>query len=124
MVGLVLSGLSYTLLPLTGHSLPLALAGLFRHLSCLSSSPSSLLTSLFTEILPGARATMMSVRPGSQRHWADGRRTDWRGGVAGPEGWRRPGLVSSRHHWPGPGLADVGTAWLARSEPLLHPALS
>jgi DHA1 family inner membrane transport protein len=59
MAGLVLSGLSYVLLPLTGHSLPLALAGLF---AIFLSFEFTIVTaySLFTEILPGARATMMS----------------------------------------------------------------
>jgi DHA1 family inner membrane transport protein len=59
MAGLVLSALSYALLPLTGHSLPLALAGLF---AIFLSFEFTIVTaySLFTEILPGARATMMS----------------------------------------------------------------
>ena len=57
--GLALSGLSYALLPLTGSSLPLALAGLF---AIFLSVEFTIVTafSLFTEILPGARATMMS----------------------------------------------------------------
>jgi DHA1 family inner membrane transport protein len=57
--GLALTGLSYALLPLTGRSLPLALAGLF---AIFLSFEFTIVTaySLFTEILPGARATMMS----------------------------------------------------------------
>lgn len=59
VVGLVLSAISYGLLPLIGHTLPLALASLFilffifefTIVSCLSIS---------TELLPGSRATMMS----------------------------------------------------------------
>jgi DHA1 family inner membrane transport protein len=59
IIGLVLSGLSYALLPLTGSSLPLALGGLF---AIFLSFEFTIVTaySLFTEILPGARATMMS----------------------------------------------------------------
>jgi DHA1 family inner membrane transport protein len=59
MAGLVLSALSYALLPLTERSLPLALAGLF---AIFLSFEFTIVTaySLFTEILPGARATMMS----------------------------------------------------------------
>ncbi len=59
MTGLVLSGLSYALLPLTAHSLPLALAGLFAIFLCFEFTIVTAY-SLFTEILPGARATMMS----------------------------------------------------------------
>jgi len=59
VVGSILSALSYALLPLVGHTLPLALAGLFlTFLSFEFTIVTSL--SLFTEILPAARATMMS----------------------------------------------------------------
>lgn len=59
MVGLALSVLSYILLPLFGHTLPLALAGLFVvFLSFEFAVVTSI--SLTTEVLPGARATMMA----------------------------------------------------------------
>lgn len=59
VVGSILSALSYVLLSLVGRALPLALAGLFlTFLSFEFTIVTSL--SLFTEILPGARATMMS----------------------------------------------------------------
>jgi predicted MFS family arabinose efflux permease len=57
--GLFLSILSYILLPLIGHTLPLALAGLFLVFVTFEFTIVTAL-SLFTEILPGARATMMS----------------------------------------------------------------
>ena len=57
--GLLLSAASYALLPLIGHTLPLALVGLF---GVFLTFEFTIVTSisLFTEILPGARATMMS----------------------------------------------------------------
>jgi len=59
MAGFTLSTLSYLLLPLFGHTLPLALAGLF--VVFLSFEFAIVTTiSLATEVLPGARATMMS----------------------------------------------------------------
>jgi DHA1 family inner membrane transport protein len=59
LIGLVLSMSSYILLPLVAHSLSLALIGLFIvFLSFEFTIVTSL--SLFTEVLPGARATMMS----------------------------------------------------------------
>lgn len=57
--GLALSAASFTLLPLIGHSLPLALTGLFFVFITFEFTIVTAL-SLFTEILPGARATMMS----------------------------------------------------------------
>jgi predicted MFS family arabinose efflux permease len=57
--GLFLSILSYILLPLIGHTLPLALTGLFLVFITFEFTIVTAL-SLFTEILPGARATMMS----------------------------------------------------------------
>lgn len=59
MAGFTLSTLSYLLLPLFGHTLPLALTGLF--VVFLSFEFAIVTTiSLATEVLPGARATMMS----------------------------------------------------------------
>ena len=57
--GLALSGLSYSLLPLVGRTLPLALIGLFVTFLTFEFTIVTAF-SLFTEILPGARATMMS----------------------------------------------------------------
>ena len=59
-IGLALSALSYALLPWVGQTLPLALAGLFF---TFLSFEFTIVTafSLFTEILPDARATMMSA---------------------------------------------------------------
>ncbi len=60
MIALTLSALSYALLPLIGRTLPLALMGLFiTFLTFEFTIVTSL--SLFTEVLPGARATMMSA---------------------------------------------------------------
>jgi predicted MFS family arabinose efflux permease len=57
--GLTLSALSYLLLPLLGSTLPLALLGLF--LTFLTFEFTIVTSfSLFTEILPAARATMMA----------------------------------------------------------------
>jgi len=57
--GLVLSALSYILLPLVGHTLSLALIGLFIAFLTFEFTVVTGI-SLFTEILPDARATMMS----------------------------------------------------------------
>ena len=57
--GLVCSSLSYALLPLLGQSLPLALAGLFLTFITFEFSVVTSF-SLFTEVLPKARASMMS----------------------------------------------------------------
>lgn len=59
LTALVLSGLSYLLLPLVGRTLPLALMGLFLIFITFEFAIVTAI-SLFTEILPGARATMMS----------------------------------------------------------------
>jgi len=59
MASLALSALSYILLPWVGRTLPLALAGLFFLFLTVEFSIVTGL-SLFTEILPDARATMMS----------------------------------------------------------------
>ncbi len=59
LTGLVLSGLSYALLPLLGQSLPLALVGLFFTFITFEFTVVTSF-SLFTEVLPRARATMMS----------------------------------------------------------------
>jgi predicted MFS family arabinose efflux permease len=58
-IGLVLSALSYVLLPMVGHTLSLALIGLFIIFLTFEFTIVTAI-SLFTEILPGARATMMS----------------------------------------------------------------
>lgn len=58
-VGLVLCASSYVLLPMVGHTLPLALIGLFIIFLTFEFTIVTAI-SLFTEILPGARATMMS----------------------------------------------------------------
>jgi predicted MFS family arabinose efflux permease len=57
--GLVLTALSFILLPFLGSTLPLALAGLFFTFLTFEFAVVTGI-SLFTEILPGARATMMS----------------------------------------------------------------
>ena len=57
--GLVLAALSFILLPLVGITLPLALAGLFVTFLTFEFTVVTGI-SLFTEVLPGARATMMS----------------------------------------------------------------
>jgi predicted MFS family arabinose efflux permease len=58
--GLALSTLSYLLLPLLGQTLPLALSGLFIVFALFEFAVVTT-NSLATEVLPGARATMMSV---------------------------------------------------------------
>lgn len=62
--GLILSAGSYILLPFIGHTLPLALVGLFL---VFLTFEFTIVTSfsLFTEILPGARGTMMSFNVGT-----------------------------------------------------------
>jgi predicted MFS family arabinose efflux permease len=57
--GLALSALSYLLLPLLGHTLPLALLGLFIIFLTFEFAIVTTI-SLATEVLPGARATMMA----------------------------------------------------------------
>ncbi len=59
VAGLILSALSYILLPLMGRTLPLALMGLFVTFLTFEFTIVTAF-SLFTEILPNARATMMS----------------------------------------------------------------
>ncbi len=59
LLGLSLSGLSYALLPLAEHSLSLALTGLFAIFVTLEFTIVTAI-SLFTELQPGLRATMMS----------------------------------------------------------------
>ncbi len=59
VAGLILSALSYILLPLVGRTLPLALMGLFVTFLTFEFTIVTAF-SLFTEILPTARATMMS----------------------------------------------------------------
>jgi DHA1 family inner membrane transport protein len=59
LIGLILSALSYILLPLMGRSLWLGLAGLFVTFLTFEFTVVTSF-SLFSEILPGARATMMS----------------------------------------------------------------
>ncbi len=59
LLGLVLSALSYGLLPLIAHSLMLAIAGLFVLFLIFEFNAVSSL-SLSTELLPGSRATMMA----------------------------------------------------------------
>lgn len=59
LIGLTLSALSYTLLPLLGRTLWLGLAGLFVVFLTFEFTVVTSF-SLFSEILPGARATMMS----------------------------------------------------------------
>ncbi len=59
ITGMALSGLAYAVFPLTGQTFSLAMAGLFL---VFLASEFTIVTSLsfFTEILPDARATMMS----------------------------------------------------------------
>ena len=59
IVGLILSTLSYGLLPLIGHNLPAALTGLFLTFITFEFTIVTAF-SLFTEVLPRARGTMMS----------------------------------------------------------------
>jgi DHA1 family inner membrane transport protein len=59
IVGSILSALSYILLPMVGRTLPLALMGLFITFLAFEFTIVTAI-SLFTEILPAARATMMS----------------------------------------------------------------
>lgn len=59
LTGLIFSGLSYALLPFLGQSLPLALVGLFFTFITFEFTVVTSF-SLFTEVLPKARATMMS----------------------------------------------------------------
>jgi DHA1 family inner membrane transport protein len=59
IVGSILSALSYVLLPLVGRTLSLALVGLFVTFLTFEFTIVTAI-SLFTEILPAARATMMS----------------------------------------------------------------
>lgn len=59
VAGLILSALSYVLLPLVGRTLPLALIGLFFTFLTFEFTIVTAI-SLFTEILPAARAAMMS----------------------------------------------------------------
>jgi predicted MFS family arabinose efflux permease len=59
LIGLTLSALSYILLPLLGRTLWLGLAGLFVVFLTFEFTVVTSF-SLFSEILPGARATMMS----------------------------------------------------------------
>jgi len=58
-MGLILSGLGYAALPLAEQTLPLALVGLFLVFVTVEFSIVTSI-SLFTELLPDARATMMS----------------------------------------------------------------
>jgi DHA1 family inner membrane transport protein len=62
--GSILSALSYILLPLVGRTLPLALLGLFITFLVFEFTIVTAI-SLFTEILPAARATMMSSSVGA-----------------------------------------------------------
>jgi predicted MFS family arabinose efflux permease len=59
-IGLSLTILSYILLPLLGQTLPLALVGLFITFLCFEFTVVTNI-SLVTEVLPEARATMMSA---------------------------------------------------------------
>jgi predicted MFS family arabinose efflux permease len=59
-IGLTLTILSYILLPIIGQTLPLALVGLFIAFLCFEFTVVTNI-SLVTEILPEARATMMSA---------------------------------------------------------------
>jgi predicted MFS family arabinose efflux permease len=106
MTSLALSALSYVLLPLVGRrTLPLALAGLFFLFLTVEFS---IVTgfSLFTEILPDARATMMS---GIVATTSVGRMI---GALAGGPVWlagglTATGLVSAAIS----GLALISLAW-------------
>ena len=105
MASLALSALSYVLLPWVGRTLPLALAGLFFLFLTVEFS---IVTgfSLFTEILPDARATMMS---GIVATTSVGRMI---GALAGGPVWlagglTATGLVSAAIS----GLALISLAW-------------
>ncbi|MCP4344648.1 MAG: MFS transporter [Desulfobacterales bacterium] len=58
-IGLILSALCYAILPLSGHNLILALSALFAVFLTVEFAVVTSL-SFFTEVLPGARATMIS----------------------------------------------------------------
>lgn len=58
--GGMLAALSYLLLPLVGHTLPLALGGLFLVFLAFEFMMVSMI-SLLTELVPGARATMLAA---------------------------------------------------------------
>jgi predicted MFS family arabinose efflux permease len=60
ILGLILTALSYLMLPLIGQTLPLALTGLF---AIFLTFEFTIVTniSVMTEVLPGARATMLSA---------------------------------------------------------------
>lgn len=60
LAGLTLSAISYALLPLAGHTLPLALTGLFFTFLTFEFTVVTSF-SLFTEVMPAARGAMMSL---------------------------------------------------------------
>jgi DHA1 family inner membrane transport protein len=105
MVGLALSGLSYALLPWVGRTLPMALAGLFVTFLTFEFTIVTAF-SLFTEILPGARATMMSATAAAT---SIGRVV---GALIGGSVWVAGGLVATGFvSAAASGLALVCLAW-------------
>jgi len=105
MVGLALSGLSYALLPWVGRTLPMALAGLFVTFLTFEFTIVTAF-SLFTEVLPGARATMMSATAAAT---SIGRVV---GALIGGSVWLAGGLVATGFvSAAASGLALVCLAW-------------
>ena len=83
ILGLALSGVSYAVLPLLGHTLPLVLAALFVVFFTVEFAIVTAV-SLCTEVLPGVRATMMSGYTAA-RFRAGSWSVDWRASL---DGWR------------------------------------
>ena len=102
--GLFLAAIAYVALPLTQASLPLALAGifclfLFFEFTIVTS------ISLFTEVLPHARATMMSALVAAN---GIGRIA---GALIGGLLWRSGGMVNISLFSAGISLLAVGCLW-------------
>jgi predicted MFS family arabinose efflux permease len=103
-IGLVLSASSYVLLPMVGHALPLALIGLFIIFLTFEFTIVTAI-SLFTEILPGARATMMSSNVAAM---SIGRMV---GALMGLAIWQAGGLLAIG--LVSAAICGVALAWLA-----------
>jgi DHA1 family inner membrane transport protein len=103
LAGLLLSALSYALLPLVGRTLPLALIGLFVTFLTVEFTIVTAF-SLFTEILPGARATMMSS---SLAAISIGRVV---GALVGGPVWLAGGLLATG--WVSAAISGLALVWL------------
>jgi DHA1 family inner membrane transport protein len=102
--GLVLSGLSYMLLALIGHTLPLALMGLFVAFLTFEFTVVTGI-SLITEILPGTRGAMMSSNIAAM---SVGRVV---GAMMGAAVWRAGGLLAIS--LVSAAICGVALVWLA-----------